>query len=136
MKTVFATAFMLTLTACGAANGDAETATAPEAEEPATAVETGTAPSEETTEPEAAEPAPAKITVAGTIDSIVLDGEEPLVIVTGSDGTNYLAVPAPGAIDTILDTTKGIGSAISLECSKGNLPPEDGYTWVEGCTLS
>lgn len=136
MKTVLATALVLTLTACGTANEESETASASDADETAAGEEVSAAPTAETPAPDTAEPAPEKITVAGTVDSIVLDGEEPLVIVTGSDGTNYLAVPAPGAIDTILDTTKGIGSAISLDCSKSDLPPEDGYTWVEGCTLS
>ena len=136
MKTVFATALVLTLAACGAANEDAQTANAPETGETAGAEEVSAAPSDETQAPEAAEPAQERITVAGTVESIVLDGEEPLVVITGSDGANYLAVPAPGAVDAILDTTNGVGSAISLECDKAELPPEDGYTWVEGCTLS
>lgn len=134
MKTVFATALVLTLAACGTANQDAGNAPETQASE---AAETTSAPSpEEAPEPVTTEPAAEKITVAGTVESIVLDGEEPLVVVAGSDGDNFLAVPAPGAIDAILDTTKGVGSAISLECNKGDLPPEDGYTWVEGCTLS
>lgn len=136
MKSFFATALALALTACGAEAEDSQTTAAPAAEETATAEPASTAEAEATPEAIPAETVPQKITVAGTIDSIVLDGEEPLVIVIGSDGTNYLGVTAPGAIDAVLDNTRGVGSPISLECDTTDLPPEDGFIWVEGCTLS
>lgn len=135
-------ALALALAACGSQDAD------PSADTTETSVETdvaeaggdpeGDAAAEDAPEEQVAaeKPALAALTVAGTIDSIVLDGEEPMVIVNGSDGKNYLGVAAPGAIDAILDNTGGIGSAISLECQETDLPPEDGYVWVDGCKLS
>ncbi|MFU7527647.1 hypothetical protein [Qipengyuania sp. ASV99] len=111
-----------------------DTATVKEAETPAP--EDQASSKEPEPEPAAPKPTSTAIKVTGTVDSIILDAEEPMIEISGQGGAKYLAVVATGQIDAILDNTQGIGSAISLNCQKSDLPPEDGYIWIEECKLS
>jgi len=131
MKTHLAIAVLVLSSACSPA------------EEGASEVDPSTQDTQAVDQPAATEPVsdlaedgPKRIAVTGTVDEIVLDGEEPMVVVSGEDGSKYLAVTASGQIDAILESTQGVGSQISLDCGVSNLPPEDGYVWVEECELA
>ena len=86
-------------------------------------------------------PAPAaseRVTVSGMLDSLVLEMDPPIVMLTGDDGTKYIGNVAASASDSVADGTNGVGSRISLDCKPMPEPEgaEPGYTWLEDCKLA
>lgn len=79
-----------------------------------------------------------RVTVSGTVDSLVLEVDPPIVMLTSDDGTQYIAGVAPSASDSVAEGTKGVGSQVSLDCKPMPEPEgaEPGYTWLEDCKLA
>lgn len=148
MKTPAAIAALVLVGACSPAEDATMDATATEtamADDTAMAENTETpAPVDQASsnkpaqepDPESPEPTSNAIKVAGTLEAIILDAEEPMIEISGQGGAKYLGTAASGQIDTILDNMQGIGSSISLNCQKSDLPPQGGYIWVKDCKLS
>ena len=122
-------------------NGSEEPDPAPEASSTPSAAVTDSAVAEEGAS-QAETPAPVamsdRTTVSGTVDSLVLETDPPMVMLTGTDGTKYIGNVAASAADAVTDTIKGVGSKATLDCKPAKSPEgaEPGYTWLDDCKLA
>ncbi len=135
-----ALAALVMLAGCGGAD-DAASASPSETTAP-TPAETTTADATDTASVDQVEAVPEeaskRTTVSGTVDSLVLETDPPIVMLTAADGTKYIGNVAASAADAVTDAIKGVGSKATLDCKPAKSPEgaEPGYTWLEDCKLA
>lgn len=137
MKTSSIALAMLALLAAGCSASE-EAPAAPEASTTAASVDEVAPTQASTATPEETEAASNRTTVSGTVDSLVLETDPPIVMLTGADGKKYIGNVSPAAAASVTAAIEGVDSLATLDCEPAIAPAgaEPGYTWLDDCKLA